>query len=716
MTSLLSTNLHPNSAAAEEPLHLRDYWRVVLRRRLLVLSTFFLVVLAVGARTLFVKKLYQGTVQILIERQLPNVLDYGNSTMVNEMWEDFYQTQYRILQSRLLARKVIEKLNLLHDPEFLDPAAPVAAKPVAADGTSPAMEATIDTFLDRLRVEPVKNSQLLSVGFRSMSPARAAEVANTLAAVYIQQILEFHNKTSAETGQWLGTESNEQGQKVEAAERALQTFDEQQGLVNIEERRALLEQKLKDLGSALTAAKTRRLDKEALLRQMRAAPNVEDIPEVIASGFIQSLRSELASLERESTQLAAKGYLENHPDVVKVREQIEATRAKIALEAGRVVKGAENDLRVASEQEGNVAGALEAAKAESRDLAQRSLKYDTLKRDLDASKKLEDTMLGREKDANVARSAQVSNVRVVDAAAEPQQTVRPRPLRDTALSVVFGLMLGVGLAFFRDYLDVSVGKPSDVRRLGLPLLGIIPEQRARKGALIVTNGHRKEPFAEGYRVVRAALQGEHSDGAGQVILVTSTLPEEGKSLTAANLALTLASAQEQVLLVDADLRRPTQSELLGLKRAPGLCEILTGVASLESALQRVPGTRLRVLTSGSPLESSPADLLAATSLRALMVVLRSKYSWIVVDSAPAGTVADALSLAPFSESVVMVARCGKVTTDALGHALERLAQAKGHVAGIVLNRARPEREQYDYSPYFQREAFAGNGPRSHRGH
>jgi capsular exopolysaccharide synthesis family protein len=662
---------------------------------------FLLIMTASTARIIVVKHLYQGTAQILIERELPNVMDLQSSTVMNEMWEDFYQTQYRILQSRLLARKAIQELNLLHDPEFLDPSSPAATAPVTAGGTSPAMEAVIDNFLDHVKVEPVKNSQLMNVGFRSVRPELAAKGANTLARLYMETVLDFHNRTSAETGNWLGNENDAQSSKVEAAERAIQKFDQEQGLVNIEERRTLLEQKLKDLGAALTAAKTKRLDKEALYRQMRSAGNPEELPDVIASGFIQSLRSELANLERQNAQLAAKGYLEQHPEVVKVREQIEATREKIGAEAQRVIRGAENDYRVAVEQEASESAALEAAKAEAADLARRSLKYDTLKRDLDASKKLADNMLSREKETNIARNAQVSNVRVVDAAAEPQDPVKPRPIRDSAIAVVLGLMLGICAAFFEDYLDLSVGKPSDVRRLGLPLLGIIPELKGRKSdGLVLTNGHRKEAFSEGYRVLRAALNTPPENGHGQVLLVTSTLPGEGKSLTAVNLALTLASADQRVLVVDADMRRPTLDTLLGVKRAPGLCEVLTGMAPLESALQRVPGTRLRVLAAGTPVESNPADLLATSGVRDLLLKLRGMFDRVIVDTPPAGALADALTLAPLAESVLVVARCGRVSADALGHLLARLAHARGQVAGVVLNRARPERHGYDYGPYF----------------
>jgi len=273
--------------------------------------------------------------------------------------------------------------------------------------------------------------------------------------------------------------------------------------------------------------------------------------------------------------------------------------------------------------------------------------------------------------------------------------------------VVLALMLAVGVAFFRDYLDVSVGKPSDVRRLGLPLLGIIPELRSRKNdGLVLTNGHRKEPFSEGYRVLRAALPSGSVNGRGRVLVVTSTLPGEGKSLTSANLALTLASADERVLLVDADLRRPALSTLLGVRREGGLCDVLTGVAQLDDALRRVPGTRLRFLGSGTPVESNPADLLATSVFRELLETLRTNFDQIVIDTPPAGALADALTLAPLADGVLVVVRCGRVAVSTLTQALVRLSQARANVAGVILNRARPERHRYDYGPYFGPDAFA----------
>jgi capsular exopolysaccharide synthesis family protein len=699
-------------APVPESLHVRDYWHVVVRRRGLALLVLALVVGAVAVRVVVIRPLYEATAQILIERQIPSVLEFEKSARTDEAWDDFYQTQYRLLQSRLLARKVVERLHLLQDPEFGGPrsSAEMQVAESAAAGASPDMEAAIDSFLDRLKIQPLKNSQLVGATFSAHRPDLAAQAANTLAEVYIQQTLDFRYRVSAEAGVWLSDESKEQAHKVEAAEAELQKFKEKEGLVSIEDRRALLEQKLKDLGSSLTVARTRRLEKEARYRQMQATANPEELPEAIGSPVIQGLRAELASLERQGAQLEAKGYMAQHPEVVKLTSQIEGTRQKIALEARRMVRAAESEFRVAADQEERIATAVEGAKGESLDLAQRGLKYDALKRDLDASQKLSDSLMARQKQTDVARDIQASNIHVIDPAIAPHEPVRPRPARDLGLAFLFGLGCAVAAAFIRDYLDTSVGRPSDVRRLGLPLLGVIPETHPRNTPLIGGNGHRKEPFAEGYRVLRTSLV-DPVIGRGQVLLVTSTLPGEGKSLTSANLALTLASSEERVLLIDADLRRPVLHGLLQAKRVPGLTEVLTGVATPRQAIQRVCGGRLDLLPCGTPVTGNPADFLSTGALRELVERLRSTYDRVVLDTPPAGSIADALVLSRFADGVLVVARSGKVARSDLLRVLERLANARAPVMGVVLNRARPERDRYDYGPGVVPGAYAGNGRR-----
>ncbi|HET8647447.1 MAG TPA: GNVR domain-containing protein, partial [Vicinamibacteria bacterium] len=471
---------------------------------------------------LLVRPEYRATTQILIERENPNVLAFKEVAQVDAARDDYYQTQYTLLRSRLLARRVIDELKLYRQPELGGPldAQQLAALEAAGAGASPLMEKAIDRFLRRLSVQPVRNSRLVSVSFEAYRPQLATQVANRLAQLYIQQTLEFRYETSSEAGEWLGDQIGSQRKKVTEAEASLQKLKEREGIVNIEERRALLEQKLKELGTALTNLKTTRLQREALFVQMRGAGNAEELPEVLRSPVVQSLRIELANLERRQAQLLEQ-YLDEHPEVMQVRNQIKDTRGKIAAESRRVIRAAENDYKAAAAQESSVAGALEAAKAEALELSRRGVQYDSVKHELDAAKQVLDSMLSRHKEMDVSSELKASNIRIVDPAAVPQEPVRPRRVRDLLIGLLVGLAGAMAVAFTLEYLDSSIKTVEDVRaQLGVPLLGVIP--RTAEDAGVVMSTRTGQPFQEGYRALRTALTYSWPEGDCRIVLVTST--------------------------------------------------------------------------------------------------------------------------------------------------------------------------------------------------
>lgn len=679
--------------------HLREYWFVVLRRRRLVLAVFCAILAVAALRSFLQRPVYQAAVQILIERENPSVLSFKEVAPVDAGWgDDYYQTQYKLLQSRALARRTIESMGLLQDPEFGGPRPAAEAISALPPGKSPVMEGLISAFLGRLKVQPVRNSRLVTVAFEAFRPDLAAEAANRLSQHYIQQTLEFRYQTSAEAAQWLRTQIDDQRQKVEAAELSLQKVREKEGIVNIVERRTLLDQKLKELGTALTNLKTQRLEKEALYRQMRAAPSAEELPEVMRSPVVQSLRIELASLDRQQAQLLER-YLDQHPEVIKVSNQIQETRKKIASESQRVIRAAQNDYLGAAAQEASVATALEAAKAETLELSRRSVQYDSLVREIEASKEVLNSLLARHKQTDVAQDLKASNIRIVDPAVTPRGPVRPNHVTDLLLGIVVGLGVGLALAFFLDYLDNTLKTPEDVRvQLGVPLLAVIPQATPPATPPLVKPG-AQGPFPEGYRVLRTALSYSWPEQRSRVVLVTSTAPGEGKTLTSVNLALTLASMQGRVLLVDGDLRRPRAHAFLKAKPSPGFSDLMVGKAQPSEVVQSVAGTSMGLLASGAHVPS-PADLMSAAAVHGLIDTLRRSYDWILIDTPPVGVVADALLLAQVADGVAVVAGAEMVPREAVRQTLDRIVETGARLLGVVLNRADIKRHSYYYGRYY----------------
>jgi capsular exopolysaccharide synthesis family protein len=681
---------------------LREYWHVLARRRRLIGAVLAAVMVLAALRAFLTRPVYQGLAKVLIERENPKVLTFKEVAEVDSARDDYYQTQYKLLQSRSLARRVIEAQGLLSDPEFGGPRPPeaVAALLAAQPGQSAELEAAVDGLLERLAIRPEKNSRLVDVAFSSHSPERAAGIANALARLYIEQTLEFRYQTSFEAARWLEGQIGEQRRKVEEAERALQDLKQQEGIVNIEERRALLEQKLKDLGASANRLKTERLEKEVLFRQMRSSGSAEDLPEVLRSPVVQALRIELAALGRREAQLAER-YLDQHPEVLEVRKQIEETRSRLKGEAERIVLAAENDYKTAASQEASVLGAVESTKAEALHLAGRSIQYDSKMRELEAAKAVLDSLLARAKETDVAQELRASNIRIVDPAVVPRHPSRPRPRRDLVLALLFGLGLSVGLAFLMDHLDNTIKTPDDIRtHLRAPFLGLIPEAEhpGSLAALALLHGESHGAFVEGYRVLRTALSYSWPEQSPRVVVVTSALPGEGKTLTSVNLGLTLASSEAKVVVVDCDLRRSGIHLAFEVSRTPGLSDILVGKVSAEEAVQTVPGTRLDVLPAGTPAPS-PADLMSGSAMKRLLDGLRQRYTWLILDTPPVAAVADPLVLASHADGVLMVAGAEMASRGTVREALQQVASTGARLLGVLLNRAHLERHRYYYGAY-----------------
>ena len=679
--------------------HPLEYVSMAYRWRWLVGALALLGAGAGLARALLTPPAYQATANLLVARVAPQVLEFKEVLPPDaQTWGDeYYLTQLKLIESRSLARRAVEKLGLAGDAEF--------AGRYAA-GSSEAVEQAVETVAARVTARRAEHSQMLAVTFEAGSPERAAQGANTVAELFIEQAVRMRADAVGDATSWLSAEIDEQRRKVDETEQALQRLAEQTGTLSFEERRMLLEQKLKQLGTSFNDAQARRLQAESLARQMREAKDPQDLSAVRDSHVFQELRVEQERLEQREAALLGGRYLDQHPDVVKVRAEIAKVRQRVAAEAERAVNAAENAALAAGAQEKAIGRELDASKAEALDLHRRGLRYEALKRDLEAGQAVLNSLLARSKQTDVAQALRASPVRLVDPVTVPRLPVRPRPRRDTALGLLLGLLVGVGAALLWEHFDTRVRTPRDVReRLGASLLAVVPEQdEADAARLVLRDGAGPGPFAESYRFLRAAVDlalpgAPSTPPAGRVVAVVSTAPREGKSVTAVNLAAVLAARGEPVVLVDGDLRRPQAEQMLRARRGPGLTDVLAGRGDAIGVVQELEGTRLRLLASGSPAES-PSDLLDPAAVARVLAALRASFRWIVVDTPPLGAAPDALGLAAASDGVVVVVGAEMAHESAVSGTLERLRDAGGRVLGVVLSRARVTRYPYEYGARF----------------
>ena len=716
-----------NILGGDEEVHLSDYVRVLYKRRWTALTAFLIVVLTVAVYTFTATPIYQARVQILIEKEATNVVTFKEAFEQNQITDDYYQTQYKILQSRALARRTLDALKLWDYPQFNPKpddsltvgkivAAPVALvsgwfkgakldEPPLVDETK-TQSRTIDRFLDDLTVAPVRNSRLVDVTFDSPDAALSAKVANTLARAYIEQNLEFKFMSSKDASDWLGERLAEQRKQVEASEQALQRYREQTDAVPLEDRQNIVVQKLTELNAAVTKAKTERIQKEAAYTQIRALQNdraaLDTFPAILSNTFIQQQKGELADLQRKQAELSDK-LGPRHPDMVKLGLAIQTAETKIQVEISKVVQSMRNDYQQAQAQEQSLTNALDQQKLDALALNRKGIEYGVLARDAASNRQIFEGLMQRTKETGISGELKTSNIRVVDAAEAPRGPVRPNTRINLLLALFGGAMLAAGLPFFFEYLDNSIKSPEEVKQqLGLPFLGMVPAlfDRAIENPLI--NNGVPQNFSESFRAVRTNLLFSSAEEGSRSVVVTSTGPGEGKTVVATNLAVALAEAGQRVLLIDADMRKPRVHIVFGKPQEPGLSNVLVGNAKSSESVHQTTVPGLWVMPAGLH-PPNPAELLGSKRFKDFMASLTQHFDWVVVDTPPVMAVTDSSVVAHLATGVLFVVGTEMTSRHAAQRALEQLEHARAKFVGAVLNRVDLQHNAYYYSQYYRRE-------------
>jgi capsular exopolysaccharide synthesis family protein len=699
--------------SVERP-HLFDYIRVLYKRRWVATTAFVVVLAGTTAYTFTVTPIFEARTRLLIESDDPNVVSFTEVIEEQGAKADYYQTQYNILQSRILARKTLDRLQLWDSEHF--------GKPLRTGGWGAARETgagqaggetvqqsrVLDRFLDNLTVSPIRNSRLVDVKYRSSDPQLAARVANAIAQNYIEQTLEYKFTASKEASDWLGERLAEQRRQVEGAEAALQRYREANEAISFEDRENIVVQKLTDLSAAVTQAKTARLQKQALYNQLRSLMDdggqLESFPAILSNTFIQQQKAELSQLQRQYAQMSEK-LGEKHPDIIKVRSTIELAQSRFNAEIRKVVDSVRNEYQAAVAQENGLVGALDQQKLEALSMNRKAIDYGVLQRDVESSRQVYESLLQRAKETGVSTELKASSIRVVDEAEQPPSPISPRKVLNLVLALVGGGVLAFGLAFFFEYLDSRIKSPEEIQaHLGLPSLGMIPAVDPKAG-----NGH--EPllsegvppsFAEACRALRTNVLFSSAEEGARNLVVTSTGPGEGKTIVAANLAIGFAQAGQRILLIDADLRRPRVHQIFRQNLEPGLSNLMVGHSVPSACIRKshVPG--LWVLTGGR-IPPNPAELLGSRRFKDFIQSLGEHFDSVVIDSPPVMAVTDAAVTASAATGIVFVVGAEMTSRHAARTAIQELGKGRPRFLGVVLNRVELERNAYYYSKYYRRE-------------
>lgn len=710
----------------DNDVHLLDRIAVLYRYRYISITVFVLVTLAIMIQGYTSVQIYQAQARLLIENERSTAIP-GLTTTSELYYEDpepYYQTQYKILKGRDLARRVVRRLNLAAVPEFNGTAAPPATaitvlndfearlrslmgqKPAPVEaprpGESADESALVGGFLGRVSVEPVRGSRLVDVFFQSTSPQFAAAAVNALAEEYVNQNLELKLQSTDNMLEWLDKELANQQKKVEESERALAEYRDRQNALSLDDKQNIVLARLNQLNDAVTRAKTSRVQRESLYNQIKSLPagaNVDALPVVAQNPTVQSLKAKLTDLQRQKSQLSER-YGDKHPAIQAINAQLADTQQQLDAESRRTLVTVQNEYQSAVLEEQTLSRSLDAAKGDAMDLNRKSIDYGVMEREAKSNRQVYEALLQREKELRVSSNSRSNNVRIVDRAEVPKSPLTPGGRRTWLMSLAIGFVLAIAVAFGLDYMNDTIKTPEDVgRRLKLPFLGLVPAVRGDKHPVLASS-RVPHDFGEAFRSLRTALMSRYPTPGTKILIVTSAQPLEGKTTTACNIAMALAYGGARVLLIDGDMRRPGMHRPLRLTNERGLSQVLTGQARVRDVIQRTIDPNLLAITAGRT-PPNPSELLASDRMRTLLTNLtHGPFDWIMIDTPPVLAVTDAVVLAPAVSGVTFVIGAEMTRRRLAERALETILGSQPKMTAVVLNKVDFARNKYYYSRYY----------------
>lgn len=714
---------------------LREYLRVLIKRKWLVLGCVAVIFGVVALATMRSTRIYDAAGSIAINKTDPAILSLKDSG--NGGASDFYDptdldTEVRILKSDLLALQVIKQLNLDKRQEYGGSNEPPSSTlGLTTDALQPDSEKTtalLDSFKGGLRVALVPNTRIIEIHYRSPDKNLASSVVNTLITTYIEQNFKTRFESTMQASDWLSKQLVDLEMKVQTSQEKLVQYQKQHEILGIDEKQNITTSKLDELNKELTAAESDRMQKESIYRLVQsgdpdtaAAAATSAGSGTASSGLMEKMREQQADLKIQVAQLSTQ-FGTSYPKVVQLNTQLKEVEAQLQTEMTKVISRVRSGYLASLQHETMLRQALTNQKQEANKLNESAIEYSLLKRDVESYRTLYEGLMEKLKEAGVTAGLRSNNIRSVDKARVPTYPSEPNVPRNLTFALALGLTTGIGLAFLLDGIDNTVRTPEQAQAIsGLPSLGMIPlgskggmEAAARRLTVatsreaveLVTQSRPQSQMAESYRALRTSLLLTSLGGPPKTILVTSALPQEGKTTTSINTAIVLAQKGTRVLLIDADLRRPSIHKTLGMGPKTGLSNVLTGNATLQQAVVRssiLPS--LFVLTAGTP-PPNPAELLASSNMKDILAELREQYDHIVVDTPPTLSVTDAVVMSTRADAVVLVIRSGQTTKQALRRSRDILMQVNARVAGVLLNAV--DLTSPDYYYYYEYQGKYGH--------
>jgi len=672
---------------AEPEIDVMEYVRLVWAKKWLVLAVLVATIVFATTWALTRPKMYRASTKITI--QPPPQLSNNQFDLAMSWWQmdRIIADQVEVLGTRALAERVVNTLGLESHPAF-------------AGGDA------VGALLSGITAKPVEETFVIEVSLVGRQQDAIAEWLNIYIEEYKAANIEHSLERTREVYEVIQNRLNPLQVKLEDSEELLMDFSEREDAVLLADQdKNVITEQVNTLTTEYANTKAERIRLETKLNALRSlrASNVSEVsfPEVLRDSTIQHLVGQRNDLQ---VQLIEKlGSLkEGHPEIRELRARIRGLNQRIAEQVQTITMSLQTDFDVASRRERSLYDNIQQLRRQAIDLSKQTLQLDRLQREYNQNKAFVEEMLARSNEADIASTASLNNVRVIEPARRPGGPYSPNVQRTIMLATVLGLFFGVGLVLGLDYLDHTLRSPDQVERyLGLETLTALPETTVDNARVL------RESFQSLRTAVMLAARGEDS----HVLMVTSAVPEEGKTTVAFNLAKVLAAGGSKVLLIDADLRKPRLHRMIKAKNVRGLTSIVLGERTASEVIHSFPNiTNLDLITSG-PLPPNPPELFGKQSYRELLDEARNSYDWVLIDTPPVGSVTDPVICARLAELVVLVVQYGSTRRQVVREAIRLLGRTGAHIAGVLLNKVDIERDHYYYSGYYSYTRYGDYGDR-----
>ncbi|WP_404394871.1 polysaccharide biosynthesis tyrosine autokinase [Stutzerimonas chloritidismutans] len=725
----------------DDEIDLLKLWQTIWYRKWGIISLVLVVTMVAILAVLAITPIYRAAATLLIEQKGTKVVSIEQVYGLDGAGSEYLQTQFELLKSRALAERVVRQLNLTTHPEFdprqqpeplIDISGLLAnfnfSKMVPAtmpgDLEDPEVLTEADIFdqvtrefMERTTIEPQGKSQLVKVQVDMADAHTAAIAANALANGFIESQLEATMDMSMTATNWMNSRLGELRTKLKDSEDRLQAFREAENLVDVDGVATISAAELTLTGDRMIDARRQRAEAESQYRQVQAMrgggwERLATIPAVLGHPLIQQFKAEQAKAQAKVEELS-KRYGPRHPAMTGAQSELSAASGSLRGQVEQIVAGIERNYQLAMANENSLQASFNANKSQIQDISRKEFQLRELQREVDGNRALYDTFMTRLKETAATADLESANARVVDPATVPSFPIKPKKALIVAIAALLALFAGVGLTLLLDALNNTFKSTEEIEnRLNIPVLGILPQLKMQERSELARmfTSDKDKSFSESIRTIRTGVVLSGIDHPHKVMVITSSIPGEGKSTVSANLAFALGQ-MERVLLIDADLRRPTLAKSFGFPvGTPGLANLIAGTARLEECIQHVDG--IDMLSAGT-VPPNPLELLSSPRFAKALEVLKNKYDRVIIDSPPTQAVSDAIVLSTFADSLLYVVKSASTHIPLVEKGVGQLLQNNAPIKGVVLNQVdikKAKRYGYSYGGYYDYYGYSNAKP------